>query len=63
MLDDLDIDWTWFSILAGIGFLTCAVMLVIWGRMDYNPGIVTKVGMFIVVPIGAFIFSKIFARD
>lgn len=51
-------NWGLFFILAVVGIIMGLIMLKIWGSMDYNPGVVTKVLMFTLVPIvGATFFT------
>lgn len=57
-----DLNWNFFWILCIFGIIVVSLMQVIWSEMGWNPGLVTKIGMFVAIPIASFVFAKIFGE-
>ena len=56
-------NWGAFMLLTVIGISVVMFMLIVWGRMDFEVNMMTKIGMFIGSIGAAFVFTKLWFED
>tara|TARA_R100000501_G_C2534133_1_gene55798 strand:+ start:321 stop:515 length:195 start_codon:yes stop_codon:yes gene_type:complete len=56
-------NWGAFALLGAIGVAVVMFMLIVWGRMDFEVNLFTKIGMFVGAIIGAGVFTKMWFED
>lgn len=58
-----DTNWMGFFVLEAIGLAVALFMLIVWKRMDFNVGLVTKILILAGTLPASYIFTKIFLNE
>jgi len=56
-------NWGAFILLSAIGVTVVMFMLIVWGRMDFEVNIFTKIAMFVGAIIASGVFTKLWFED
>ncbi len=59
----LEVNFGAWALLSGVGLVTLLIMFTVWGRMDFEVSMVTKIILYILVVPVSYAFAKIMFDD